>query len=155
MIRRIGRKSSAATGAFSLVEVVLAMGIVSFGLIVLLGLLPAGFKSNRDSTEESQAINLLYALITDRQSSVYSITSSMYSLPAISSVTAQTTGSLYTTDEGTLTTAPDKARYLIKYTIYPPADPKKPVAMALRISWPAMQTNQSAAVETLATFMPQ
>lgn len=50
---------------FSLVEVVSSLGIVSFGLMALLGLLPVGLKaarSARESTAETQIVQYLSAL---------------------------------------------------------------------------------------------
>jgi uncharacterized protein (TIGR02598 family) len=63
--RRPGR-----TGGFSLVEVVIAMGIVAFALIPLLGLVPVGLNTSRqaiDTTIEAQIIQQMtgQALQTD------------------------------------------------------------------------------------------
>jgi uncharacterized protein (TIGR02598 family) len=43
--------------AFSLVEVVLALGVVSFALLALVGTLPAGVKALQDSMSESARAN--------------------------------------------------------------------------------------------------
>jgi len=48
--------------AFSLVEVVMAIGIVSFALISVLGLIPVGLKSVKNATEQAAAANALNAL---------------------------------------------------------------------------------------------
>jgi uncharacterized protein (TIGR02598 family) len=45
--------------AFSLVEVVLALGVTSFVLMALLGTLPAGVKSVKDSMNDSARANIL------------------------------------------------------------------------------------------------
>jgi uncharacterized protein (TIGR02598 family) len=152
--------------AFSLVEVVLAMGIVSFALIILFALLPIGLKSNSDSMGESQGVNLLQAMIADRQSSAYSNSSTLYSLPALTNVTTQLTGTLYVMEDGVTTNAqPSAARYRVNYTVYPPTNtyagatntpvtgPPLPVSINFRVSWPAAQTNRPSSVETIATFM--
>lgn len=44
-----------AAGAFSLVEVVLALGVVSFGIIAIVGLLPGGLNAVRTSRESAAA----------------------------------------------------------------------------------------------------
>ena len=152
--------------AFSLVEVVLAMGIVSFALIILLALLPIGLKSNSDSMGESQGVNLLQALIADRQSSAYSNSSTLYSLPALTNVTSQMTGTLYVMEDGVTTNVqPGAARYRVNYTVYPATNtypaatnapvtgPPLPVSINFQVSWPAAQTNRPSSVETIATFM--
>ena len=45
--------------AFSLIEVVLAIGIISFALLPVVGLLPIGLKSIRNSNEQAAAANVL------------------------------------------------------------------------------------------------
>jgi uncharacterized protein (TIGR02598 family) len=55
LFKNIGRNSS----AFSLVEVVLALGVTSFVLMALLGTLPAGVKSIKDSMNESARANIM------------------------------------------------------------------------------------------------
>ena len=49
---------------FSLVEVVLAIGIVSFALVAVVGLLPAGMKSLKNATEQAAAANVLNSIAT-------------------------------------------------------------------------------------------
>jgi len=53
------------SGGFSLVEVVLALGIMSFCLMALIGLLPVGIRSNQISAEEIHAVNLLTIMEAD------------------------------------------------------------------------------------------
>lgn len=48
--------------AFSLVEVVLAIGIVSFALLAVVGLLPAGLKSIKNANEQAGAANVVGAI---------------------------------------------------------------------------------------------
>jgi len=152
--------------AFSLVEVVLAMGIVSFALIVMFALLPIGLKSNNDSMGESQGVNLLQALIADRKASAYTNYSSSYNIPALTNVTSQMTGTLYVMEDGVTTNAlATAARYCVSYTVYPATNiysgatnapvsgPPQPVSINFRVSWPAAQTNRPSSVETIATFM--
>ena len=43
------------TAAFSLVEVTLAIGIIAFGLIAIIGLLPVGMNSGRESVDVTHA----------------------------------------------------------------------------------------------------
>lgn len=48
--------------AFSLVEVTLALGIVSFALVAVIGLLPVGLKSIKNANEQAGAANVLNAI---------------------------------------------------------------------------------------------
>jgi Tfp pilus assembly protein PilV len=50
--------------AFSLVEVVLSLGICAFVLIAMLGLLNTGLKSTKDSEDQIQAANVASLLIS-------------------------------------------------------------------------------------------
>jgi uncharacterized protein (TIGR02598 family) len=162
------RPRGPGTVAFSLVEVVLAMGIISFALIILLGLVPVGMKSNIDSMGESQAVNLMQALIADRQATAFSANSSVYNLPALTNVTAPITGTIYVNEDAVTTNAqPAAALYRVTYTVdpsttvyanatnFPAAGPPMPVLVNFRVSWPAAQTNQTSEVESVATFMQQ
>lgn len=152
--------------AFSLVEVVLAMGIIAFALIVLFALVPVGLKSNVDSSGESQAVNVLQSLVSDRRSSNYTNASSLYNIPALASVSSQVTGTLYLMEDGVTTNAsPAAARYRVDYTVYPAnanftcatnypvSSLPMPVTIHFKVSWPAAAANSHASVETAATFM--
>ncbi len=55
--------------AFSLIEVTLALGVCTFVVIALLGLLVVGLHSNHDSEEQIQASNFASMLITLRKAS--------------------------------------------------------------------------------------
>jgi type II secretory pathway pseudopilin PulG len=57
-----------STRAFGLVEVVLALGIVSFCLIAILGLFSVGLKQNRESQDKIQAANLASLILSLRRS---------------------------------------------------------------------------------------
>jgi len=48
--------------AFTLVEVVLALGIISFALLAVVGLLPIGLKSVKNANENAGAANVLQAI---------------------------------------------------------------------------------------------
>jgi uncharacterized protein (TIGR02598 family) len=57
------RRSRAANhSAFSLVEVVIALGVVSFALIAVFGLLPTGLKTVKNANEQAAAANVLGAI---------------------------------------------------------------------------------------------
>jgi uncharacterized protein (TIGR02598 family) len=51
--------------AFSLVEVVLALGVASFCLIAILGLMPVGVQTNRNATSQTAATNIMAAIVAD------------------------------------------------------------------------------------------
>lgn len=63
---------------FSLVEVVVAIGILTFAIIGLVSMLPLGLNLAQNSTEESQAANLISAIASDLKSTPQTETASTY-----------------------------------------------------------------------------
>jgi type II secretory pathway pseudopilin PulG len=53
------------TSGFSLVELTLALGIAAFSLIAVFGLIPVSVQTNRNSTSQSGAANIMAAVIAD------------------------------------------------------------------------------------------
>lgn len=140
--------------AFSLVEVVLAVGIATFGILLVVGLLPVGMQSTRTSLEETAAINFMGAIIIDRQATPYDQTSKIYALPALTDgMTAAVSGVFGVTEGNQHTTQLDKARYRVSYTLMPPAQGSlDPFRLWLNVSWPADNDNPGESVEGVATF---
>lgn len=55
----------ASNRAFTLVEVSLALGVASFCLLSIVGLLPVGLTSNQASIEQTMAVNISSAIVSD------------------------------------------------------------------------------------------
>ncbi len=51
-------------GGFSLVEVVLALGVIGFAIIAMLGVMPVALNSGRDSQSETRAAQIAQDIIT-------------------------------------------------------------------------------------------
>src|SRR2546430_10195961 len=51
-------RGTPASSSFSLVEVVLALGVISFALVAIIGLLPIGLASGRGTIQETRANHL-------------------------------------------------------------------------------------------------
>ncbi len=62
------KRRSKRSAAFSLVEVTLALGICSFCLIALIGLLPSGLSATADANRETTALSVASAILADLQS---------------------------------------------------------------------------------------
>jgi len=140
---------SAQTRGFSLVEVVLALGLATFALIAIIGLLPMAMKSNRDSFEETHAVTVLEALIADRRISAAASNSMTYGLPPLS---ATTVTDIYLKEDGSLTAAPANARYKVRVTPYHPSGYQQPTYLNFNASWPAAASVPSSFVEMTAAF---
>src|SRR6266571_3426648 len=51
--------------AFSLVELTLALGVAAFCLLAVFGLMPIGVQTNRSSTSQTAAANIMAAVVAD------------------------------------------------------------------------------------------
>src|SRR5215211_2414453 len=48
-----GRTRTISSGAFTLVEIAIAIGIIGFALVAIIGILPAGLQVQRDNKEDT------------------------------------------------------------------------------------------------------
>jgi len=138
--------------AFSLVEVVIALGIAAFVIVAIVGLLPVGLRLASDSTDETRCVNILGAIASDRLTSAPNAASILYGIPALTpGQTSVATGSFGVTEAGTSTLQDwAKARYRVSYRLQPPESGRlDPWLLSLRISWPAQSTNTGNSVESL------
>ncbi|XHR31244.1 MAG: hypothetical protein ACFUZC_11960 [Chthoniobacteraceae bacterium] len=142
--------------AFSLIEVVLALGIFTFAIVSVFSLLPNGLQSSRDSVEESAVVNVLCAVIADRKATASSTTSTIYQLPALTPKMEGTTCTLGIADGNQQAVTLSLARYRITCTFTPPAaGTLGPYTGYFKASWPAQKENSPNYVETIVTFPQQ
>jgi type II secretory pathway pseudopilin PulG len=99
--------------AFTLVEVVLSLGLVAFALVSLLAFFPAGLSSNRGSADDTRAAQLARAITGTIDSQCSSTTFSKVLCYGL------------TLDLGSLSTATEKAPTNVLYARYP--SPNQPV----------------------------
>jgi type II secretory pathway pseudopilin PulG len=64
------KRPLSGSAAFSLVEVTLALGVASFCLIVLLGLLPSGLKTQQSSVQQTTANQIISTIYSDLRADV-------------------------------------------------------------------------------------
>jgi type II secretory pathway pseudopilin PulG len=149
-----GCKFHRRRAAFTLVEVVLALGICSFCLLSILAMTQMGVTRAHDSLEESRATDLLSAIALERRTVPTTNACSIYPLPNLSTVDALQTGYFGIDDNGKSTgTSLTTARYRVDYQITPPTAPSEaPYLMSLVVSWPALAAQRKDSVEMLATF---
>jgi len=132
----------------------LAVGIATFGILLVVGLLPVGMQSTKTSLEETSAINIMGAIISDRQATPYDQISKIYALPALTNGMISPVSDVFGVTEGNQhTLALDKARYRVRYTLTPPASGTlDPFQIWLSVSWPAGSASPSESVEGVSTF---
>ena len=70
-----------ASTAFSLIEVVLAIGILAFGFVAILGLLPTGLQLFREAVETSVSSQIAQRVINDAQQTDYTVLTDEANLP--------------------------------------------------------------------------
>jgi uncharacterized protein (TIGR02598 family) len=149
------------SSAFSLVEVTLALGIASFCLIAVFGLMPVGIQTNRNATSQTAATNVMAAVFADlRATPRASTTSSQLS------IRFGTGKTLYFDSQGQAScdvagllkpncssswAAPLQTRYRVNISF-----PQTGVLTYadVKVTWPAAATpaNASGSVETFAAF---
>lgn len=121
-----------------MVEVVLALGIAAFCLVAMLGLLPSGLKSAKNTTDQTAASSLLDNIALDLRNTpsgsnstpIYGIT-----LPS-GSGSALPAANLFFNEDGTTTTtrAPLSTRYGVLLTISNPT--ATTTTASIQIYWP-------------------
>jgi len=58
-------KTPRTAPAFALVEIVIAMGVVTFTLVAILGMLSVGMRSSRESTEDTLVANMATTVLNN------------------------------------------------------------------------------------------
>ncbi len=134
------RESSAA---FSLIEVVIALGIVTFCLVSIVGLLPVGLKVVKNSHEESaaaNALNQMAAAIRDATNST-NAPGTYGAVGAFGSMTWSLGGAVANYSKSLAMSGqpapPSDARLVARVELVPPADAMSPGRAMISIAWPA------------------
>jgi len=160
-------------GGFSLIEVAVAIGIVAFCVLSLLGLLSVGLKTDSSSSAETAVTNILTSLVSDLGATPVSTpptsqTSPQFKIPMPASGTQ--TSTLFFKDDGTLSgtvnsdaVASEKPFYRATVVVMAPVSTSKKGATIVRVllTWPALAdatasslpSKQQGAVETVTAFL--
>jgi uncharacterized protein (TIGR02598 family) len=139
------KQHSRHSAAFSLIEVVLAIGVVAFCLLILMAMLPVGLKTQQASVQQTTANQILAQILADLRADVRlppgqqsKESNSGFGLHGHWAQVA-TPDTLYFTNDGKQTTTPtlDAAfRATIKY--YTPPTPGYTTSLAdVSVTWPA------------------
>ena len=142
----------AETSAFSLVEVVVAIGIFSFCLLTLAALIPVGLTDNRSSHDRTVAADLCSSIESDlRATPVGSTTSPLFSIALPTGTTTTTTTLFDSYSAGTVTfvtgtTAPATSQFRFTITLTPAAttSPNDPILATILATWPAPASTANA-----------
>src|SRR5947209_6065666 len=159
----------ARRSAFSLVEVVLALGIVSFAIVAILGLIPTGLQTSHSSQDETRAAqiaqSILSTMASQAQTQFNSISFQEYDPNGsplgpisfdLSSLNGTSTG-WAANNEGEVFAATSPARFLA-YPFGPPSRPADTApTYAIQISFNSSPTGFDATYAnevTVSVFWP-
>ena len=146
--RRPYNRCDSMAAAFSLVELVLALGVAGFCLFAVFGLMPVGMQTNRNATSQTAATNIIAGIVADLRATPAAATTS----PQFG-ITFGTDKTLYfdTSGQASLSTV---SRYRLSITWN--SAPTGLHYAALKVTWPAAAdpavTTPSGSVETFAAF---
>jgi len=158
--------------AFSLVELTLALGIAAFCLIAVFGLIPIGVQTNRNSTSQTAATNIIASVVADLRTTAKATASAtpsqLYLIQIPAAGNSNTTPQILYFDgtgQFAATLAPPsptpfQPRYVLSVTFpevsatpSPPAVP--PTYADLKVIWPAVSPTPavpSGSVEMFGAF---
>jgi hypothetical protein len=134
--------------------VVIALGIVSFALLGMMALLPAGVQATKASLAESGAIDVLSNVIADRKATIPTLPSIIYAIPGVAVGSAMVSNCFGITPANTKTTTYSQSNYRVTYEIISPTagintGPSisgiDPYVVYFKVSWPALVSSTTAA----------
>jgi uncharacterized protein (TIGR02598 family) len=140
------KPSNLQTSGFSLVEVTLAMGIVAFSLVALMGLLTVGLEGNQAAMSQSAANGIFSAVISDLRAAPVTTplggiaSSPQFQIPIPANpITAATSTTLYFTPDGQASpTIGTSYVYRLTVTFVPNGtSPRTATFTDLKLTWPA------------------
>ena len=106
-------------GAFSLIETILAIGIVSFAFVAIFGLLPAGLRVFRQAIDTSVGSQIAQRVVGDAQQTDFDQLVTDSSGAAITAGTTGRKGVRYFDDQGNEVPAATNAIYHVNTRIQP------------------------------------
>lgn len=132
--------------AFSLVEVALALGIASFCLIVVLGLVPIGISTGQLASDQTVACSILTHVLADLRTIPTTVaagatpTSLQYHLPLPQTTAATDPTVLYfggSAQQFSVAPGVSTSRYRLTVTFLPTTSGKQATQASLLVTWPA------------------
>ena len=137
-------------GAFSLVEVVMALGILAFAMTALLGAFAVGMSTDRESVEELEATHIMQTLIAERRANP-TLTNTNLLLPVLTASASRNSSNALSLDEiGRLQPGTRSGKFGLIYQITPVTNANvNSAAVYCAIYWPgrAWPSNAQGRVE--------
>ncbi len=123
------------SSAFSLIEVVLALGVCTFGIVALVGLFSTGVQASKESQDEIQAANFASYLVSVRASSPTNVIAN-FGIPSLLGTYGSAVTN-YVGSDGLVTNSPVAAYRLICRAGTNVATGSSLSQLYLLLSWPA------------------
>ncbi len=135
---------------FSLVEVVVALGIFAFCIVVILGLMVTGLRAARGVADETVAVNLAESIVGAWQAQ--NSKSNMLTIPGIVTnvppPNQSATQVFYFGDEGAQVAGSAEATLLMSYATRPAPDGQSSL-VAFEFRWPANAPTNTAQIRQI------
>jgi uncharacterized protein (TIGR02598 family) len=159
-------RQARSTSAFSLVEVVIALGVTIFCLMALFGLLSVGLRSNRATIEQASATSILSAAVADLYATPQTVPSGgatkslqyNITIPANPVMSSGTQSPIFFPANGQLSTNATAANSAYRLTVTSLAPTgggtRTATFLDLQVTWPAAANpaNASGTVETFVSL---
>jgi len=125
--------------AFSLVEVVIALGVVTFCLIALMGLLSVGAQASHDSSEVVQAATMASYMISEIRAAPTNVLNATPTFPILplTNATPLTNSVVYVAPDCTLLTGAQTNQAGYRLTYSSTLNANNTASLYLCLSWPS------------------
>lgn len=130
-------RSTISHAGFSLIEVVLAVGIFAFVGVALIGLFSIGLKTNRESIDEMEATAMAQSLLNARKAAATNELPNLALPPLDQPAEISTSSPAFLAADGMLTNSASGARFGLLYRIRPEKTPAAASSLYLCLYWPA------------------
>ncbi len=147
----------ARCSAFSLVEVVIALGVCTFVLFPMISLLSNGLRLENDSRQQMQAADLATLLVTERRDAPTNTLSSAI-LPSLDQAYPATAATALVNFAGSTTTSQAQAAFQLSYQVGTNSTNPSVGMIHLLFTWPpgaAPSTAPGRYEMTTQVLMPQ
>ena len=148
--------NAARHAGFSLVEVTIALGVVAFVVVAVLGMMPLGLSTHRES-KESQSATLAMSSLTARLRQAIQTDDPRQVMPEINFPAPGDTGvvNLFVdrNDQSLTTSATSTSIYRARIDLIMPSNQDQTCGVGfVHLSWPASSTNLSTTGSVEATI---
>jgi len=132
------------SGGFSLVEVVMALGILAFAITALLGAFAVGMNTDRESIEELEATHILQSIIAERRANP-TLTNTNMLLPVLNTNSIRTSYNAISLDEiGRVQQGARNGKFGLLYSVAPSPNTNS-ASIYCAIYWPGRAKPEDAA----------